>query len=208
MDWNGIIVGLGNPGNQYAHTRHNMGFEAVTALLAALERSGERPEPVSATKYRSLLWRCRMPGGQGMWLFAMPQTFMNLSGEAVQPIMAWHKLEPRQLLVVHDELDLEPGRLKLKTGGGNAGHNGLKSISGCLGTPEYHRLRLGIGRPPHNGDVSSWVLGRISPQERPFIDTMLPEAVEAMIRFTVEGPERAANNINTKKTSTAAVKTQ
>lgn len=203
MEWSGIIVGLGNPGNQYAKTRHNMGFEAVNALLAELERCGERPEPLAGAKYRSLLWRGRMPGSQGLWLFVQPQTFMNLSGEAVQPLMAWHKLEPSQLLVVHDELDLEPGRLKLKTGGGNAGHNGLKSISGRLGTQEYHRLRLGVGRPPrdesHSGDVTSWVLSRFSPLEKPHIDSMMPDAVEAMLRFAVEGPERAANTVNTKK---------
>lgn len=90
----------------------------------------------------------------------MPQTFMNLSGQCVQPLLVWHKLKPEQLVVAHDELDIPAGELRFKRGGGNAGHNGLKSITELLGTPDFYRLRLGIGRPPHKGDVINWVLGR------------------------------------------------
>lgn len=200
MDLSGIIVGLGNPGPQYEGTRHNMGFAAVRTLLEQLERRpGGGCEQLSGAKYQSLLWRCRLPDSPAPWLVAMPQTYMNLSGDAVQPIMAWHKLRPDQLLVVHDELDLEPGRLKLKTGGGTAGHNGLKSIAGRLGTPGFHRLRLGVGRPPDAANAVSWVLGHFPPQEKTLIDAMLPDAVDAVLRFAANGPERAANAVNTRK---------
>lgn len=199
MELSGLIVGLGNPGPQYAGTRHNMGFAAVRALLEALAREGERPEELSGGKFRSLLWRARLPGDSSPWLLAMPQTFMNLSGEAVQPLMAWHRLSPSRLVVVHDELDLDPGRLKWKTGGGTAGHNGLKSIAGRLGTQDFQRLRMGVGRPPQGGDAVSWVLGRCGPQDRPLIEAMIPEAVDALLRFAAEGPERTANSVNTRK---------
>lgn len=200
MELSGIIVGLGNPGPQYEGTRHNMGFVVTRALLEQLDRvQGGGAEQLSGTKYQSLLWRCRLPGSDAPWLVAMPQTFMNLSGDAVQPIMAWHKLQPDRLLVVHDELDLEPGRLKLKTGGGTAGHNGLKSIAGRLGTQNFHRLRLGVGRPPDAANVIPWVLGHFPPQERILIEAMVPEAVDAVLRFAANGPERAANTVNTRK---------
>lgn len=200
MDLNGIIVGLGNPGPQYEGSRHNMGFAVIRALLERLAKlPGPGPEELSGARFQSLLWRCRLPGGSAPWLVAMPQTFMNLSGDAVQPLMAWHKLKPAQLLVVHDELDLEPGRLKLKWSGGSAGHNGLKSLVGRLGTPDFHRLRLGVGRPPDASNVVSWVLGRFSAEERPLMEAALPEAVDAVLRFAVEGPERAANTVNTRR---------
>ena len=202
MDLRGIIVGLGNPGSQYEGTRHNMGFAVARSLLERLPRlPGSPPEELSGGRFQSLLWRSRIPGSDAPWLVAMPQTFMNLSGEAVQPLMAWYKLSPAQLLVVHDELDLAPGRLKLKWGGGTAGHNGLKSIAGRLGTQDFHRLRVGVGRPPDAANVVSWVLGRFNAEEKPSIEAALPKAVDAVLHFAVDGPERAANAVNTRRKS-------
>ena len=137
----GLIVGLGNPGKQYESTRHNMGFLFVDELL----REAKNVSSMSGDKFRCELWKAALPGSPDQWLIAKPQTFMNLSGECVQPLAAWHRLLPENILVVHDELDIAPGRMKFKKGGGNAGHNGLKSITQRLGTPDFYRLRLGIG---------------------------------------------------------------
>ncbi|MFR4117803.1 MAG: aminoacyl-tRNA hydrolase [Bilophila wadsworthia] len=144
----GLIVGLGNPGKQYESTRHNMGFLFVDELL----REAKNVSSMSGDKFRCELWKAALPGSPDQWLIAKPQTFMNLSGECVQPLAAWHRLLPENILVVHDELDIAPGRMKFKKGGGNAGHNGLKSITQRLGTPDFYRLRLGIGRSPHGGE--------------------------------------------------------
>ena len=130
---------------------------------------------------------------------AEPQTFMNLSGDAVQPIMAYYKLKPEQLLVVHDELDLEPGRLKLKKGGGAAGHNGIKSIQQRLGTPDFYRLRVGVGKPQDREQVTSWVLGHFFGPDKDAVEKSFPDIIDAIIRFAVDGPERAINVANTRK---------
>ncbi len=199
MELNGLIVGLGNPGPQYRGTRHNVGFMSVQSLLEEVERgNGRAPEQLSGSRFNALLWRIQIPHG-GSWLVAMPQTFMNLSGDAVQPLMAWYKLQPEQLLVVHDELDLEPGRMKLKKGGGAAGHNGIKSIQQRLGTPDFYRLRVGIGKPENREQVISWVLGRFFDPERSIMEKTFPDVVDAILRFAVEGPERAINVANTRK---------
>ncbi len=199
MELNGLIVGLGNPGPQYKGTRHNIGFMAVQSLLEEVERgNGRAPEQLSGSRFNALLWRIQIPR-RGSWLVAMPQTFMNLSGDAVQPLMAWYKLKPEQLLVVHDELDLEPGRMKLKKGGSAAGHNGIKSIQQRLGTPEFYRLRVGIGKPESREQVISWVLGRFFDPERTVMEKTFPDIVDVILRFTIDGPERAINVANTRK---------
>lgn len=199
MELNGLIVGLGNPGPQYKGTRHNIGFMAVQSLLEEVERgNGRAPEQLSGSRFNALLWRIQIPRG-GSWLVAMPQTFMNLSGDAVQPLMAWYKLKPEQLLVIHDELDLEPGRMKLKKGGSAAGHNGIKSIQQRLGTPEFYRLRVGIGKPESREQVISWVLGRFFDPERTVMEKTFPDIVDVILRFTIDGPERAINVANTRK---------
>ena len=200
MDFNGLLVGLGNPGSQYQGTRHNMGFMALEALLEGLPRlAGASVEPLPGVKFQCRLWRCSLPGSKMPWLAAMPQTFMNLSGDSVQPLMAWYKLSPQKLLVIHDELDLEPGRIKLKSGGGIAGHNGLKSIVQRLGTQDFYRLRIGVGRPPDKDNVISWVLGRFPSAERALAEASLKEATEAVLCFAAQGPTKAANQYNGKK---------
>lgn len=200
MDFNGVLAGLGNPGAQYQGSRHNMGFMALETLLEELARlPGASVEPLSGAKFQCRLWRCVLPGTRLPWLAVMPQTFMNRSGDSVQPLMAWYKISPQKLLVIHDELDLEPGRIKLKSGGGIAGHNGLKSIVQRLGTQDFYRLRIGVGRPPDRDNVISWVLGRFPSAETPLVEASLKEAAEAILCFAAQGPTKAANQYNGRK---------
>ncbi len=190
MEYNGIVVGLGNPGPRYQGTRHNCGFALVSALVREAEREGQVTE-CKGGKFSCELWRLRLPRLQGTWLAAKPLTFMNLSGQCVQPLLAWHKLTPNQLLVAHDELDIPAGELRFKLGGGNAGHNGLKSITELLGTPDFYRLRIGIGRPQHKGDVLTWVLGRPDAEDAEHLREAMPKALETLFVFASKGLEAA-----------------
>ena len=157
----GLIVGLGNPGKQYESTRHNMGFLFVDELL----REAKMFPPCQGTSSAASCGRRPFRAARTSGLSPNRRTFMNLSGECVQSLAAWHRLLPENILVVHDELDIAPGRMKFKKGGGNAGHNGLKSITQRLGTPDFYRLRLGIGRSPHGGeDTVNWFSGGCSPE--------------------------------------------
>lgn len=191
MDFSGVLVGLGNPGPSYDGTRHNCGFALVENLLRAVSREGGDVQEVSGSKFSCRLWRLRSPLLGGVWLAAMPQTYMNLSGQCVQPLLAWHKVSPDRLLVAHDELDIPPGELRFKLGGGNAGHNGLKSITQQLGTPDFYRLRIGIGRPPVRGDVSNWVLGRPASDDQTLIDDALDRALKVVFAFADKGLDAA-----------------
>ena len=193
MAVSGLLVGLGNPGKEYELTRHNMGFLFVDELLREFRDVSSQ----SGDKFRCQLWKGVLPGMQEQWLVAKPQTFMNLSGECVQPLAAWHRIPPERILVIHDELDLEPGRMKFKRGGGNAGHNGLKSITQRLGTPDFYRLRLGIGRSPHGGgDTVNWVLGRIPAADRDIFLKMVPAAIEVVRLFAAGDMEAATREAN------------
>ena len=190
MEYTGVLVGLGNPGPRYDGTRHNCGFALVSALLELADKEGGLGS-FNGGKFSCELWRVRLPQLKGTWLAAMPQTFMHLSGQCVQPLLAWHKLKPEQLVVAHDELDIPAGELRFKRGGGNAGHNGLKSIAELLGTHEFYRLRLGIGRPPHKGDVINWVLGRPDAADAERLRAALPKALDTLFAFADKGLEAA-----------------
>jgi PTH1 family peptidyl-tRNA hydrolase len=191
MEYKGVLVGLGNPGPQYAGTRHNMGFLFVSALLAHVGREGQLAE-LNGSRFACELYRVRLSQLGGVWLAAMPLTFMNESGRCVQPLLAWHKLAPSCLVVAHDELDIPAGALRFKRAGGNAGHNGLKSIAECLGTQDFFRLRMGIGRPPHKGDALNWVLGRPDETDAGLLLAMLPKALDVLFAFAGTGLEAAA----------------
>lgn len=148
-----LIVGLGNPDEQYAHTRHNLGYDLLTDLA---REAGVTLQPEK--RFFALMGRALLNGTEVKLLF--PTTYMNESGRAVGAVAQFFKLRSEQILVLHDDLDLKPGTLRLKFGGGFAGHRGLKSISACLAnTQNFHRLKLGIGMPP-SGEVINWVLGR------------------------------------------------
>jgi len=166
-----LVVGLGNPGKDYERTRHNAGFWLVERFAVqsgvALRKDG---------KYQALVGR--MPDN-GAWL-VQPQSFMNASGRAVQMLAGFFKIQPAEILVVHDELDFEPGTAKIKQGGGIAGHNGLKDISQRLGSHDYWRLRLGIGHPGDKNAVADYVLQKPSAEDRAEIDEAIGRSIEIL----------------------------
>ena len=183
-----LIVGLGNPGPTYAATRHNVGFEVVERV-AARTRLALAPE------------RARSIGGWGSWRarpfgVAMPQTYMNLSGEAVLGLARAHGLRPEDILVVVDDLALDVGAIRVRPGGSAGGHNGLISIEAALGTDAYPRLRIGIGRDFPRGRQADYVLQHFTPEQRVLIDEALPVAAEAALAWVAEGVQTAMNRYN------------
>ncbi len=194
MDYRGVLVGLGNPGPKYEHTRHNTGFLFVDKVLHLAHLEG-RVEDMNGSRFDCELWRVQLDALDGTWLVAKPMTYMNLSGRCVQPLLAWHKLKACDLVVVHDELDLPPGSLRFKLGGGNAGHNGLKSITELLGTPDFYRLRIGIGRPKERFQVSDWVLTTMK-EEAPLWEEAMEAGLEVLATFATKGLERAVTKAN------------
>jgi len=167
-----LFVGLGNPGAEYEATRHNAGFWWIDALA---DKLGLRLVPERA--YQGLVARANLPGGP-VWLLE-PMTFMNRSGASVAPLARFFKIEPAQILVVHDELDLLPGQAKLKFGGSAAGHNGLKDLHGLLGTQDFWRLRLGIGHPGVKAEVVNYVLKKPSADHREAIAKAMDQSLSA-----------------------------
>ena len=190
MSYNGVLVGLGNPGPQYAHTRHNCGFDTLDLVLHDAEKRGRMRE-LNGAKFSCALWHVESPLLMGDWLCCKPLTFMNLSGQAVRPLLAFYKISPGDIVVIHDELDIPAGALRFKFGGGNAGHNGLKSLTQELGTPDFYRLRIGIGRPVHKHDVINWVLGRPEGEEREILTTGMQHALDVLQIFQTSGLEAA-----------------
>ena len=180
-----LIAGLGNPGPKYARNRHNYGFMSVDALLDA-----GTSRPLSMGKDGEL-HALRLPGIEGELLALKPQTFMNLSGRAVAQVLRFYKLEVADLIVLHDELDIPLGRLRLKMGGGLAGHNGLKSIAAETGSQDFARLRLGIGRPEGKMDVASYVLQDFRSEEQGIVAKVLPASVAAVRLYLAQGLDAA-----------------
>ena len=179
-----LFVGLGNPGAEYEATRHNAGFWWVDALAAQL---GVRLAPERG--YQALVARVSRAAGP-IWLL-QPMTFMNRSGFAVATLARFFKIEPAQILVVHDELDLSPGQAKLKFGGSAAGHNGLKDIHGMLGTQDFWRLRLGIGHPGVKSEVVNYVLKKPSAEHREAIAKASEQSLKAFDYFLSGEMEKA-----------------
>jgi PTH1 family peptidyl-tRNA hydrolase len=186
-----LVVGLGNPGDAYARTRHNVGWQVADRLARLLGAS------FTATKFAAELAEART-GDERVWIMK-PQTFMNHSGEAVGPALKFWKLEPADLLVVHDDLELDPLRVQLKLGGGHGGHNGLKSLNAHLGTPDYARLRVGVGRPPAQVDPADWVLGRFSRADDARLEACLEWAAEAARLCCEQGAAKAMNQVNRRR---------
>lgn len=175
FDW--LVVGLGNPGKEYVRTRHNVGEECVQLLAqrhGATLKAGRDQALVAETRFGSGIDAARV-------VLAFPITYMNESGQAVGALVRRYQIEsPVQIIVVHDELDLEPGVLKLKAGGGLAGNNGLRSITQHLKTQDYLRVRIGIGKPPSKERGASHVLSRIPARERELLDVTIAEAADAV----------------------------
>ncbi len=179
------LVGLGNPGPEYADTRHNAGYWLVDRI-AARSDCALRAEP----KLSALAGRARIEGLE-VWL-VKPLTFMNESGTTLGALCRYYRLTPEQVLVAHDELDLPPGSARLKKGGGAGGHNGLRDIIARIGA-DFWRLRIGIGRPPPRRDLIPYVLGRAGKAEREVIDTALERSAEVLPWVLQGDPERAMN---------------
>lgn len=186
-----LIIGLGNPGAEYAETRHNAGFWFCERLALELGASFSRE-----SRYHGLMAKARVAGAD-MWLL-MPQTFMNRSGQSVQALAHFYRVEPAEMLVVHDELDLPPGQMRLKFGGGLGGHNGLKDISSRLATQDYWRLRVGIGHPGDRNEVVNYVLKPPRREEREEIDAALDRALLAWPALARAEFNTATQKINTK----------
>lgn len=184
-----LVVGLGNPGPRYARTRHNVGAMAVDAWCDSFV-----PRPSWSQKWNALTTNVAQGGLRCVVL--KPQTFMNRSGHSVVPAAQFHRVPAAQLLVVHDEIDFPSGRLAVKKGGGHGGHNGLRDIMQQLGSGEFLRLRLGVGRPVH-GEVADYVLSDFSADERITVDDLLARAVQAITCVTTEGVVTAMNKFNT-----------
>ena len=190
-DW--LVVGLGNPPERYAGTRHNVGVEAAERWASVLgcELAAQRREQARVGAATVGTLRVTL---------ACPATFMNESGRSVGVLVKRHGIaDPSRLVVVHDELDLEPGQVRLKAGGGIAGHNGLASIANQLGTRDFARLRIGIGKPPRPEAGKKWVLQRPTRQEEPLIDAALDLAVTGLDVLVREGIEAAMNITNARR---------
>jgi len=169
-----LLVGLGNPGAEHEATRHNAGFWWIDAVAAKL-----RASLVPERSYHGLVARVNRHGGEPLWLLE-PMTFMNLSGKSVASLARFFKIAPQEILVAHDELDLQPGQVKLKLGGSAAGHNGLKDIHAQLGSQDFWRLRLGIGHPGVKAEVVNYVLKRPSPEHREAIEKAIERSLESL----------------------------
>ena len=187
-----LFVGLGNPGAEYEATRHNVGFWWLEAAAREL-----KVNLVPEKSYWGLAGRTQIQG-QTVWLLA-PQTFMNLSGKSVGALAKFFKIQPEDIVVVHDELDIEPGQAKLKKGGGHAGHNGLRDIHAQLGTADYWRLRVGIGHPGEKSEVANWVLKKPSPEHRQAIDETLSRTIKALPQLLAGDMDKAMALIHTSK---------
>jgi PTH1 family peptidyl-tRNA hydrolase len=184
-----LIAGLGNPGPEHAATRHNAGFWFVDEVADRL-----KVQLAPERSYFGMAARASV-GGRPLWLLE-PTTYMNLSGKAVAALARFFKIEPGEILVAHDELDLMPGQVKLKLGGSHAGHNGLKDIHAQLGSADYWRLRIGIGHPGVKSEVISYVLKKPSAEHRVEIDKSIEQALSALELLLEGDMERATMKVN------------
>ncbi len=183
-----IIVGLGNPGRGYRENRHNLGFMVVDRLSLKLNI------PMNKVQSKALV-------GSGLYqesrfVLAKPQTYMNLSGQAVQGLVRFYKVPLEQLLIAHDDLDLPFGTIRLRPGGGSAGQRGIASVIQSLGTPDFPRLRLGIDRPSGRMDAADYVLQDFTAGERDALSAILDRAADAVLEFASQGLEAAMNSFN------------
>ena len=184
-----LIVGLGNMGDQYEHTRHNVGFDVIDQLADGLDI------PVQRLKFKALTNTASL-GGQTV-LLMKPVTYMNLSGEAVAPAASFYKIPPEHILVISDEVSLPPGKLRIRQSGSAGGHNGLKNIISHLHTDQFPRIRLGVGDKPHpDYDMADWVLGKPQGEDRKAVDDAVKRAAQAVECYIKEGPQAAMSKFN------------
>jgi len=190
-----LVVGLGNPGRQYQGNRHNVGFRVVEQLAA---RAGASPP---RDKYGAVLYEIAL--GAERVILCKPMEFMNVSGQAVRQVAGFHKIPAARTIVVHDELDVPFGRLKLGAGGGPGGHNGVRSIIADLGTPEFARVRFGVDRPPPNWQGADYVLANFTGTEQKELPALIDLAADAVEDIVARGLAAAMNKFNTKPKAAA-----
>lgn len=188
-----LLVGLGNPGAEHAEQRHNAGFWLVSQLAETQGATWKRERAFDALTARVPL--ATPDGTHDLWLL-LPQTYMNRSGQAVRAFASFYKIAPPAILVVHDELDLPPGQVKLKQGGGHAGHNGLRDLHAQLPSDDYWRLRLGIGHPGDKSQVVSWVLNRPREAERHSIQDAITRSLQALPLIVAGQTLQAMNQLH------------
>lgn len=185
-----LIVGLGNPGMQYAATRHNIGFEVMDSLSETYNIS------IIKNKYKALIGEGTILGERVILM--KPQTYMNLSGEAVKACMDFHKIAVEDLIVIYDDISLEVGQLRLRESGSAGGHNGIKNIIMQLGTQNFNRIKVGVGEKPAGWDLANYVLSRFSKEEMQIIAPASVEAAKAASMIVSEGMSKAMNTYNVK----------
>ncbi|MCF0146622.1 MAG: aminoacyl-tRNA hydrolase [Eubacterium sp.] len=186
-----LVAGLGNPGMRYDGTRHNMGFDTVTQLIDRYH------VPLSGTAMKALYGKGRIEGEPVILI--KPLTYMNLSGEAIQQFVHYYKIDPEsELIVIYDDIDLEPGQIRIRQKGSAGSHNGMKSILSCLGTNTFTRVRVGIGAKPAGWDLADYVLSRPSGPEREAIDSAIADAAEAVSMIIGGNTEAAMGKFNRK----------
>jgi PTH1 family peptidyl-tRNA hydrolase len=187
-----LIVGLGNPGKEYAHTRHNCGFRALDILAEKLSCK------VDKGKFQGLYGQCSWQGRK--LLLLKPQTYMNLSGRSVLQLSAYFNIPPQRIIVLFDDISLEPGRLRLRADGSAGGHNGIKSIIAELGSQDFPRVKIGVGGKPHpDADLADWVLSGFSAQEEKALSSALDRAADAALCIIEKGVPEASNRFNGSK---------
>jgi PTH1 family peptidyl-tRNA hydrolase len=185
-----LVVGLGNPGKEYEDTRHNLGFKAIEELASRLEI----PEMRVKSKMQAFLGEAQYEGHKV--ILAQPITFMNLSGLAVSALLSWNKIPPDHLILIYDDVDLEVGQVRVRPRGNAGGHHGVESVINSLGTPEFNRVRIGIGRESLTGDVTDYVLQKIPPAQRETLETAIQKAAEAALEIVAFGIEAGMNKFN------------
>lgn len=186
-----LIVGLGNPGSKYWNTRHNVGYAALDALAESLKVKADR------VKFQGLMVQTTISGHKVILL--KPTTYMNLSGQSVAAAAKFYKIPPEHIIVLSDDVSLDPGRLRVRKNGSAGGHNGLKSIISSLGSQEFPRIKIGVGQKPHpDYDLADWVLGTFPLSQRDNMEKTYARAAEAVVTLIEKGPEAAANKFNAK----------
>ena len=186
-----LVVGLGNPGRQYEATRHNMGFDTIDCLVEKYN------VPQSGVKFNAMYGKTVM-GGEKVILMK-PLSFMNLSGGPVRDMANFFKIDPeKELIVIYDDIDLNPGQIRIRKQGSAGGHNGIKDIIRQLGTDKFLRIKIGVGSKPAGWDLADYVLGRFSTQDRKIVDEAIEKAAQAVDVMISQGPDAAMNEYNRK----------
>ena len=186
-----LIAGLGNPTKEYDKTRHNVGFSVIDVLADRYRID------VSEKKHKALCGRGVIEGQKGLLL--KPQTFMNLSGESIRAAADYYKIEPEEMIVIYDDISLDPGQLRIRLKGSAGGHNGIKNIIANLGTQDFPRIKVGVGAKPPRMDLADYVLSRFGAGEQKLMEEAFGEAAEAAVMMMADGAERAMNHFNAKK---------